>query len=744
MPKSPLPRKNGSGGTTWLSGIGTKLVLLVVMPAILLGVLAIGAQQYAIGIGDQAVSNVVGNYENSIEISAATAAIQSNVNGFEEALVEFIEAHQGTLLKSKKASSREGLAKLKSLARELPSLVDRELTKVSETFHRPAMSSANEADILSEFDKRYRFIVRNAGNLPRLLEIFSESHERTVSLLDQGAFDRARANYIFEESARSRALQTSAARTTEVLEALVADAADRMVSNMQAAVDTAEETAQQAASRTIWLISIGVLLIACLGILTIVMIVIRPLGAATASMCKLADGNLDIEISGEGRRDELGDMAMALRHFKQNATAARDLQAEKEAQACAEMEEVEARRKSHDMFGAEIVALVEKVTDGDLTQRLSIDGKSGILADVCVNINKLVDGLDAVFSDVCNKMRALADGDLGQRVEADYRGAFGDLRDNVNRTAGQLADIVAQIRAVTGEVENAVAEISSGTSDLSERTEQAASNLEETAASTEQMAATVRQNADNAKNADQLADAANQTASRGGEIVERAVTAMSGIEGSAQKITDIIGVIDEIAFQTNLLALNASVEAARAGEAGKGFAVVAQEVRQLAQRSAQAADDIKSLIQDSNGQVKDGVELVNQAGEALGEIVGSIGKVTGIVREISSASQEQASGIQEINCSVTNMDEMTQQNSALVEESSAAARALSDQAGKLTELMTFFKLDGSATPYHRPPASSPRPRVSKPARTTPKAKPKQPVMRPDALADAGDDGWSEF
>ncbi|MDH3663729.1 MAG: methyl-accepting chemotaxis protein, partial [Alphaproteobacteria bacterium] len=193
--------------------------------------------------------------------------------------------------------------------------------------------------------------------------------------------------------------------------------------------------------------------------------------------------------------------------------------------------------------------------------------------------------------------------------------------------------------------------------------------------------------------------------------------------------TDIIGVIDEIAFQTNLLALNASVEAARAGEAGKGFAVVAQEVRQLAQRSAQAASDIKTLIQDSNGQVKDGVQLVNRAGEALSEIVGSIGKVASIVKEISNASQEQAIGVQEINRSVTSMDEMTQQNSALVEESTAATRALGDQAAKLGQLMAFFKLGASANAQ----ATKPKPRTSA-----------KPSARSKAVATAGDADWGEF
>ncbi|MDH3664693.1 MAG: methyl-accepting chemotaxis protein, partial [Alphaproteobacteria bacterium] len=241
----------------------------------------------------------------------------------------------------------------------------------------------------------------------------------------------------------------------------------------------------------------------------------------------------------------------------------------------------------------------------------------------------------------------------------------------------------------------------------------------------------------NAKNASGLASTADQGAKTGGEVVEQAVGAMSRIEQSAQKINDIIGVIDEIAFQTNLLALNASVEAARAGEAGKGFAVVAQEVRQLAQRSAQAASDIKTLIQESNGQVQDGVNLVNQAGDTLAEIVGSIGKVAEIVQEISSASQEQSAGVQEINSSVANMDEMTQQNSALVEQSTAAARALSDQAGKLTGLTGFFKLDPSAAP-----------RATKPSIARPSAN-ATPIQsrssgRPEPAVSAGEDGWDEF
>jgi methyl-accepting chemotaxis protein len=468
----------------------------------------------------------------------------------------------------------------------------------------------------------------------------------------------------------------------------------------------------------------------------------RSVQETVNTMTELANGKLDIDVKGAEFNHELGEMAKALHVFKDNAKATNRMQEEKASQAKAEAEAAAEQRKRDHELGAEIVALVEKVTSGDLSNRLSTIGREGILAEVCNQINQLVDGLQAVLQDVSGKIEALASGNLSQRVTADYQGAFGELKNNVNKTAQQLAEIVTEIKMASREVENAAAEISSGTGDLSERTEQAATNLEETAASTEQMSATVKQNAESAMNASRLAETANQTASKGGEVVEQVVGAMSGIEGAAQKITDIISVIDEIAFQTNLLALNASVEAARAGEAGKGFAVVAQEVRQLAQRSAQAASDIKTLIQDSNNQVKDGVQLVNQAGEALGEIVGSIDKVTGIVREISGASQEQASGVQEINSSITSMDEMTQQNSALVEESTAAARALSEQASKLGELIAFFKLDGAAMPVRRQSPSKPQSATSQPARLAPKAK--QVTKSPSAVAVADDDGWSEF
>ncbi|MEM9440957.1 MAG: methyl-accepting chemotaxis protein, partial [Pseudomonadota bacterium] len=342
-----------------------------------------------------------------------------------------------------------------------------------------------------------------------------------------------------------------------------------------------------------------------------------------------------------------------------------------------------------------IGSVVNAANAGDFSKRVETKGVEGTMADLAAGINHLAELVDGATTDLGQMLASLAKGDLTRRIHKNYEGSLAELKENANQTADQLGDVVAQIQMATGEVGNAAQEISSGTSDLSERTERAAANLEETAASTHELAATVKQNAENANEANALAAAASQAAEAGGSIVKRAVEAMTGIEGSAKEISDIIGVIDEIAFQTNLLALNASVEAARAGEAGKGFAVVAQEVRQLAQRSAQASSDIKVLIQSSNVQVNGGVQLVNETGEALGDIVEAINKATAIVRDIASASQEQANGVQEISRSIGSMDEMTQQNSALVEESTAAARALSDQSIKLKTLMAYFQTEGT-------------------------------------------------
>ena len=300
-------------------------------------------------------------------------------------------------------------------------------------------------------------------------------------------------------------------------------------------------------------------------------------------------------------------------------------------------------------------------------------------------------------------MLKLANGDFNVVLpQLKSRDEVGQIVGSVNTMVEQIRGTISGIKTSAREVTNASAEISTSTTDLSQRTEEQAASLEETSASMEQISSTVKKNAENARHASASASATKDVADRGGQVVAQAVNAMAKIEESSRKISDIIGVIDEIARQTNLLALNAAVEAARAGEAGRGFAVVASEVRSLAQRSSQAAKDIKDLITNSNGQVRDGVELVNRAGTSLAEIVESINTVAAIVANIATASAEQATGLDEINKALTQMDEVTQQNSALVEENAATAKTLEHQAQAMDGQVAFFQVEGNSAAAYDP------------------------------------------
>ncbi len=301
----------------------------------------------------------------------------------------------------------------------------------------------------------------------------------------------------------------------------------------------------------------------------------------------------------------------------------------------------------------------------------------------------------------------IAEGDL-HTGDADQVFAGGSLLDALARMRVRLTGIVGEVQRDSQAVSTAAQQMAHGNDDLSQRTQEQASSLEETASSMEQMTSTVKQNAENASHANQLARGAREQAERGGEVAGRAIVAMGEINASSRKIADIVGLIQEIAFQTNLLALNAAVEAARAGEQGRGFAVVATEVRSLAQRSAGAAKEIKGLIEDSAEKVRGGSELVNQSGKALAEIVDSVKKVTDIVAEIAAASQEQSAGIDQVNHAVMQMDEMTQQNAALVEEAAAAARAMHERAEALQRQMTFFRLDDGRAAAAPSGAAAPR------------------------------------
>ncbi len=349
----------------------------------------------------------------------------------------------------------------------------------------------------------------------------------------------------------------------------------------------------------------------------------------------------------------------------------------------------------------EVAGLVDAAQQGDFSQRVNLDGKSGFMRDIAGGVNGMVDTMARAVNDIDTVMDALAHGRLSQRMTGQYDGQLKRLQENCNATIDKLNDITGKIGIAAGNVNNSAGEIATGTQDLAQRTESQAATLEQSAAAMQQVTETVRQTAENAQAADHRAAAARDIAAKGGAVVNNAMKAMGEIENGAQRISEIMSLIDEIAFQTNLLALNASVEAARAGEAGKGFAVVAQEVRALAQRSAGASKDIKALIQNSNAQVKTGVDLVGQTGKALDEIVGAIKQASDLVAEIAAASGEQARAMQELNTAILNMDEMTQRNGALVEETSAATQNLAFQANELADLVSFFDRGGETLSERR-------------------------------------------
>ncbi|SBV35504.1 Chemotaxis protein [uncultured Stenotrophomonas sp.] len=354
-------------------------------------------------------------------------------------------------------------------------------------------------------------------------------------------------------------------------------------------------------------------------------------------------------------------------------------------------EAMDATKASLSAINGEIQRLAGAAAAGDFSQRGDTDRYQHDFRIMVEQLNGLMQTTDSNLTEVSALLQAVASGDLTVCMEGDFHGVFAVMRDDANATVAQLTSIVDRIQNAAASINTAAGEIATGNSDLSRRTEQQAANLEETAASMEELTSTVRQNAESARQANQLAIGAASVASDGGGAVAQVVGTMQQIEHSSRKIAEIISVIDGIAFQTNILALNAAVEAARAGEQGRGFAVVASEVRTLAQRSANAAREIKALIEDSVGKVADGSSLVNRAGATMDEIVASVRRVTDIMAEISAASQEQSAGIEQVNQAIMQMDETTQQNAALVEEATAAARSMEDQAQDLMEAVSVFR-----------------------------------------------------
>ncbi|VAW58123.1 Methyl-accepting chemotaxis protein I (serine chemoreceptor protein) [hydrothermal vent metagenome] len=393
----------------------------------------------------------------------------------------------------------------------------------------------------------------------------------------------------------------------------------------------------------------------------------------------------------------------------------------------------------------QIQSLIDNAVQGKLDTRIDASTYSGFMKTLSDGVNELMDAVVEPMQEAQRVIKALSTGDLTEAMEGEYSGEFAELRDSINETNEVLAKTVDQIIQGAENILTSSDEISRGNADLSQRTEEQASSLEETASSMEQMTSTVKQNADNAREANQLAAAAREQAEKGGEVVQKAVDAMGEINTSSKKIADIIGVIDEIAFQTNLLALNAAVEAARAGEQGKGFAVVAAEVRNLAQRSAGAAKEIKGLINDSVERVDEGSRLVDDSGKTLGEIVNGVKKVSDIIAEIAAAAQEQSAGIEEVNKAITQMDEMTQQNAALVEEATAASESMNEEAKEMNDQMSFFDLgDEEPEPVVVAPKRGRRKSRTEESSGTPERKSARRSKRAATPVADDDDEWEEF
>jgi methyl-accepting chemotaxis protein len=539
----------------------------------------------------------------------------------------------------------------------------------------------------------------------------------TAELARIAAVDTAYAEYRKQAIEPGEALGRDPATRPQAVELVkhdgVADQAVEPVENaIQAIVDHSEavvvaENAAQAknASVSTLTLAIGILVTTAIALASGLLLtggIASPVAAMTAAMRRLASGDNSVTVPATGRKDEIGQMAAAVAHFKEAALEKIRI----EADAASQRQAAESERAANE------------------------DEKAETARSDAVNIAALNEALDH-----------LASGDLTHRITIPFSPRAESLKTNFNAAAERVQDAMKAIAVTTSGVSSGSDEIARASDDLARRTEQQAASLEETAAALDEITATVRRTAAGAKEASNVVANARGDAQRSGEIVGQAVAAMTEIEGSSQQVSQIIGVIDEIAFQTNLLALNAGVEAARAGEAGRGFAVVAQEVRALAQRSADAAKEIKILISTSTQQVGAGVNLVGQTGEALQRIVSQVASIDALVNEIAASANEQSTGLHEVNVAVNQMDQVVQQNAAMVEEATAATHSLKGEAAELAALVSRFKVGEGASAAAAAAASSARP-----AAPVQRARPSTAVRpgRSSSTAVAVKEDWEEF
>ncbi|WP_338721205.1 methyl-accepting chemotaxis protein [Devosia sp. XK-2] len=423
-------------------------------------------------------------------------------------------------------------------------------------------------------------------------------------------------------------------------------------------------------------------------------LITRPIPKLAGTMDVVAQGNYEVDVPYTDKGNEVGAMARAVEVFRENGLRVSQMT---EAEAARIVADEEKRRQMMTELQAAFGEVVDAAVSGDFTKRVHAEFPDAELNSLAGSVNNLVETFDRSVEEVGQVLGAMANTDLTRRMTGEYEGAFAKLKSDINAVGDKLTEVVMQLRRTSGSLKTATGEILSGANDLSERTTKQAATIEETSAAMEQLASTVLANAERAKNASASASQVTRTAEEGGQVMDAANEAMERITQSSAKISNIIGMIDDIAFQTNLLALNASVEAARAGDAGKGFAVVAVEVRRLAQSAASASADVKALIEQSSGEVTTGSKLVGEAAGKLASMLEAIRENTLSLEAIARDSAEQATSIEEVTSAVRTMDEMTQHNAALVEETNAAIEQTEAQATELDRIVEIFAIDGAAT-----------------------------------------------
>jgi len=431
----------------------------------------------------------------------------------------------------------------------------------------------------------------------------------------------------------------------------------------------------------------------------------RPLGNLGKTVSVMSEGKYDVEVAGQNRGDEVGTLARAIEVFRENGLKVAQMT---EAEAARIIRDQKARATMMADLQRAFGQVVDAAVAGDFSRRVDAEFPDAELNALASSVNNLVATVDRGLTETGEVIAALADTDLTKRMQGDYEGAFARLKSDTNAMADKLSSVVGQLKETSRGLKTATGEILSGANDLSERTTKQAATIEETSAAMEQLATTVLQNADRAKEASTVASSVTRTAEEGGKVMGEANMAMERITASSAKISNIIGLIDDIAFQTNLLALNASVEAARAGDAGKGFAVVAVEVRRLAQSAASASSEVKVLIDQSGAEVKTGSKLVADAAARLEAMLEAARSSNALMDGIARESREQASAIEEVNTAVRQLDEMTQHNAALVEETNAAIEQTEAQANELDRVVDIFTVSGAAPVAARPAAPVPR------------------------------------